>query len=62
MTVDINVRELLGYCMDTDQDCDVHIYINNVPVGFPIKELSYDFDGSLKIHIEDETIQIKEEH
>ena len=42
MTENIHVRELLGYCMDTDQCCDVHIYINNVPIGFPIEELDYD--------------------
>lgn len=60
MTGDIKVRELLGYCMDTDQDLDVHIYINEVPVGFPIKKLDYDFDGSLKLHIKDKSIKINE--
>lgn len=61
MTENIHVKELLGYCMDIDQDCDVHIYINNVPIGFPIEELDYDFDGSLKIHIKDSSIKINEE-
>jgi len=57
----INVRELLQYCIDTDDDCEVYVYINDVKVGFGVESLDYDFDGSLKIHIKDKSIQINED-
>lgn len=57
----IDIQELLGYCHGTEPEGDVHVYINNVPIGFPVARLDYDWDGSLKIHVEDETIIIKEE-
>ena len=34
MTENIHVKELLGYCMDIDQACDVHIHqqrTNRIP-------------------------------
>ncbi|MBQ2653353.1 MAG: hypothetical protein IJF83_07350 [Methanobrevibacter sp.] len=57
----INVRELMQHCIDTDDDCDVYVYINEVPIGFGVESLDYDFDGSLKIHIKDSSIKINEE-
>ena len=57
----INVRELMQHCIDTDDDCDVYVYINDVPIGFGVESLDYDLDGSLKIHIKDPSIKINEE-
>ena len=57
----LKVGVLQQYCEDTDDECDVYVYINNIPIGFGVTNVGYDFDGSLKIHINDEDIKIKEE-
>lgn len=56
----VNVRELTEYCLSTDESCDVLVYINNVAIGFIPDEISYDFDGSIRLHIKDPIIQIKD--
>lgn len=61
MTDEILVDDLIRYCEDTEYDCNVYVYINDVPIGFGIERLDYDFDGSLKIIIKDETITIQDE-
>ena len=57
----IDVRKLMEYCVDTDDDCDVYVYINDVPVGFGVIDLAHDFDGSIKLYIKDKSIKIEEE-
>ena len=60
MIDEIRVDDLQKYCEDTEHDCDVYVYINDVPIGFGVERLDYDFDGSLKIHIKDKSIIINE--
>ena len=57
----ISVRELMEYCVDTDDVCDVFVNINNVPIGFGVVEINYDWDGSIKLQIHDENLQYKED-
>lgn len=56
----ICVRELLEHCEQTDNDCDVFVKINNIPIGFGVVELRYDFDGSIQLIIKDENLHYKE--
>lgn len=56
----ICVRELLEHCEDTDDSCDVFVKINDLPIGFGVVELDYDFDGSVKLIIKDENLHYKE--
>lgn len=55
----VSVGELQEYCESTDGDCDVFVYINNIPVGFGIGEVGYDFDGSIKLYIKDDGLNYK---
>lgn len=57
----ISVRELSEHCMDTDDDCDVFVHINNIPIGFGVVEVDYDWDGSIKLQINDENLHYTEE-
>ena len=41
-------------------ETEIHVYINDVPIGFAINELTTDFDGSIQIHIRDETLKVIE--
>jgi hypothetical protein len=56
----INVGELQDYCEDTDDDCDVFVYINKIPVGFGVEEIVHDFDGSIKLFIKDDGLNYEE--
>ena len=56
----VNVRELTEYCLNTDESCDVLVYINDVAIGFLPDEIGYDFDGSIRLHIKDKIIQIND--
>lgn len=55
----INVAELQEHCENTDPYGDVFVKINDIPIGFGVVELSYDFDGSIKLHIRDEDLHYK---
>ena len=56
----VNVGELQDYCEDTDEDCDVFVYINKIPVGFGVEEIAHDFDGSIKLFIKDDGLNYEE--
>ena len=55
--------DLEDFLKDTEYDpidTEIHVYINDVPIGFAINELTTDFDGSIQIHIRDETLKVIE--
>lgn len=58
----VKIWELKNYCDETtNPDADILIYINDTPIGFMPESISYDLDGSIKLHIKDDLIKIKSE-
>ena len=56
----VRAFELEDMCKMSEGSSEVYVYVNDIPIGFAVTKVDFDFDGSLKIFIKDPGLSYEE--